>query len=292
MNQNFQKRLVTRVAPILKASRALLEAIALEGVSIEENEMMALQTLLVEKAEILLLKHKVPTCIPYACDEPCFKLNECKEDCPLKAAMKPEQEPVGNAIAWKIGSSCFLAMEKRPNGWTYHIFDQTYHRVDTGYVHSSNPRSKYITMLDARQMILEYRNLEDRSIVPLSYDKIMLRAALNPIIKQPQDGFAILQLKRTDKTMPLRFVAMDYLIEHGLKPECRNYDVIYCSQLHALPNKKDTLEALYTKFNLSIPDDFKGHSLSMSDIVILKDGDTLSAYYTDKVGFIELENFI
>ena len=52
------------------------------------------------------------------------------------------------------------------------------------------------------------------------------------------------------------------------------------------------LESLYTKFNIDHPEDFTGHSLSVSDIVALKTGGVVSCHYVDSVGFAELKDFL
>ena len=52
------------------------------------------------------------------------------------------------------------------------------------------------------------------------------------------------------------------------------------------------LEGLYTKFNIDHPEDFRGHSISMSDIVALKVAHEVSFHYVDRIGFVELQDFM
>ena len=54
---------------------------------------------------------------------------------------------------------------------------------------------------------------------------------------------------------------------------------------------KDTLDGIYERFNIQRPADFTGHSLSVSDVVVLNDGSTVKAYYVDSIGFAELPEF-
>lgn len=54
---------------------------------------------------------------------------------------------------------------------------------------------------------------------------------------------------------------------------------------------KDTLDGIYERFNIQRPADFTGHSLSVSDVVVLNDGSTVKAYYVDSIGFAELPDF-
>ena len=61
---------------------------------------------------------------------------------------------------------------------------------------------------------------------------------------------------------------------------------------HAAPlTDKDTLDGIYERFNIQRPADFTGHSLSVSDVVVLNDGSTVKAYYVDSIGFAELPEF-
>ena len=55
--------------------------------------------------------------------------------------------------------------------------------------------------------------------------------------------------------------------------------------------EKDTLDGIYERFNIQRPADFTGHSLSVSDVVVLNDGSTVKAYYVDSIGFAELPGF-
>ena len=66
-----------------------------------------------------------------------------------------------------------------------------------------------------------------------------------------------------------------------------DYDLIYAAPL----TDKDTLDGIYERFNIQRPADFTGHSLSVSDVVVLNDGSTVKAYYVDSIGFAELPDF-
>jgi hypothetical protein len=55
--------------------------------------------------------------------------------------------------------------------------------------------------------------------------------------------------------------------------------------------EKDTLEAIYERFNIQRPADFTGHSLSVSDVVVLNDGKSIKACYVNSIGFAELPDF-
>lgn len=108
-------------------------------------------------------------------------------------------------------------------------------------------------------------------------------------IKKPD--FEIYQIKKSDETNSIRFEPLESLAEQGLKPDFSNYDKVYEGNMSIINAHGDTvgdkLEAVFVKFNLSRPEDFTGHSLSVSDVVVMDD----KAYYVDKVGFQPLKEF-
>lgn len=81
---------------------------------------------------------------------------------------------------------------------------------------------------------------------------------------------------------------MDFVKKHGLEISGKDYNFIYSGT--AEPG--ETLDFLYEKFNLYRPDDFTGHSLSVSDVIVWNDGKESKAYYVDSYGFTELPDFI
>ena len=105
------------------------------------------------------------------------------------------------------------------------------------------------------------------------------------------DAYAIYQLKREDSTTDLRFMGSDWLQKKGLEPNKDNYDLIYTGRLYPSENRLDTLERLYQTFNIDHLEDFRGHSLSVSDIVALKEQGVVSYHYVDSIGYTELPNF-
>ena len=110
--------------------------------------------------------------------------------------------------------------------------------------------------------------------------------------EQKKPDFEIYQLKSGDETHNLRFEPYKRLTEHGNNVDFNNYDKVYEGDNSILPSNNgepdSKLEAVYMKFNLDHPDDFKGHSLSVSDVVVMDD----KAYYVDSVGFKPLKEFV
>lgn len=99
--------------------------------------------------------------------------------------------------------------------------------------------------------------------------------------------FSIYQLKRSDNLHGIRFESFDYLQKNGIKCDIRNYDLVYSG--HMRPN--ETLENLFYKFNMEHPEDFKGHSLSVSDVVVVKERGKSTAHYVDSIGFKQVDRF-
>ena len=78
----------------------------------------------------------------------------------------------------------------------------------------------------------------------------------------------------------------------GKEPEFDHYEVVYIAPLEPFTNLNSMLEGIYTKFNIQHPEDFRGHSLSVSDIVALKQNGVVSCHYVDSFGFAELPGFM
>ena len=106
------------------------------------------------------------------------------------------------------------------------------------------------------------------------------------------DSYAILQLRHSDETLYERFSSMRELGRMGITPDIDHYEVVYVGELTMQGDQIDVLEGMFTKFNIDRPEDFKGHSLSVSDIVALKVGGVVSCHYVDSIGFAELPDFI
>ena len=109
--------------------------------------------------------------------------------------------------------------------------------------------------------------------------------------ESPGDTYAIYQLKRDPSTAELSFMNSEWLQAHGIEPKYENYELIYTGALTQDGSQIDKLEDLYRIFNIEHPQDFTGHSLSISDIVALKQAGVVSYHYVDSVGYKELTNF-
>lgn len=115
---------------------------------------------------------------------------------------------------------------------------------------------------------------------------------LTAFLDSSNDSYAILQLRRTDDTVMERFESMSSLHRQGKEPEFDHYEVVYTAPLPPYTDQNMMLEGLYEKFNIDHPSDFRGHSLSVSDIVALKTRGIVSYHFVDSIGFVELPNFM
>ena len=103
-----------------------------------------------------------------------------------------------------------------------------------------------------------------------------------------KDTFSIYQLKRGDETRDFRFEPYDRLAATGRTADQANYDLIYTAEL--APGT--SLEDIYTRFNIDHPKDFKGHSLSVSDVVVLHQNGQDTAHYVDSSGYRQVPEFL
>ena len=114
------------------------------------------------------------------------------------------------------------------------------------------------------------------------------------------DKYGIYQLKHNPELDHLRFEGTESLKRMGItkdnfdviKPE--NYELIYVGELSELQEQTqgETLEAIYEQFNIAPPEDYRGHSLSVSDIVVLHQNGKNSAHFVDSFGFTRLPDFM
>ena len=110
-------------------------------------------------------------------------------------------------------------------------------------------------------------------------------------LESPGDTYAIYQLKCDDATADLRFMNSEYLQKKGIEPQYENYELVYTGALTKDGSQLEKLEDLHRIFNIEHPQDFTGHSLSVSDIVALKQAGVVSYHYVDSIGYKELTNF-
>ena len=101
-------------------------------------------------------------------------------------------------------------------------------------------------------------------------------------------AYSIYQLDLSDNTDGLRFMSLDWVQGKGLSVDRDHYQMVYARQREP----GETLEDIYRRFNIDHPEDFRGHSLSVSDVVVLHENGADTAYYVDSIGFQELPDFL
>ena len=120
-------------------------------------------------------------------------------------------------------------------------------------------------------------------------DKEQVQKETVPEVAAPdKDTFSIYQLKRGDETRDFRFEPYDRLASTGRTADRVNYDLIYTAEL----TPGTSLEDIYTRFNIDHPKDFNGHSLSVSDVVVLHQNGQDTAHYVDSSGYRQVPEFL
>lgn len=103
-----------------------------------------------------------------------------------------------------------------------------------------------------------------------------------------ENQYGIYQHKEDGNGRVYTFMGMDYVERNGIKIEKSDYNLVYTGEL----KRGETLDSIYEKFNINHPDDFRGHSLSVSDVIVLNENGKIQAFYVDTFGFQELPTFL
>lgn len=103
-----------------------------------------------------------------------------------------------------------------------------------------------------------------------------------------EERFAIYQINHESKAMEYQFMGMDFVKSQGMEVTAGDYQCVYSGILQP----SDNLDTLYSVFNQNHPADFRGHSMSVSDVVITNRNGDLRAFYVDSFGFTELPDFV
>lgn len=100
--------------------------------------------------------------------------------------------------------------------------------------------------------------------------------------------YMVYQLKATEENHLLRFESLDRLYAADKTVDPSNYELVYAGPL----TPGDTLESIYRDLNVNHPEDYHGYSLSMSDVVVLREYGKDTAHYCDRIGFTEVPQFL
>ena len=139
-----------------------------------------------------------------------------------------------------------------------------------------------------------YEVFDKNSPLPVEEGQIP-REALGNTQRRIETARAYYLAEHQDADPALRFAAMRYLNKQNLAPSIENYEILYRGNLpegkRSVP-QAELLEQLYQKFNFARPTDYHGHSLSVSDVIMLNQDGKISAHYVDSIGFKELPGFL
>ncbi|OQB13467.1 MAG: hypothetical protein BWY15_01764 [Firmicutes bacterium ADurb.Bin193] len=150
-----------------------------------------------------------------------------------------------------------------------------------GYIKNN---TAFVDLMFQRKEMLDF--LKSNSSLDVEWKDGVFDALIN---NTPADAISlkkcrIYQLK-PDADPRIKFISLNDLIMKGFgKPKQENYRVVFDGEV-----KTNRLEDIYDKFNIDIPDDFEGHSMSMSDIIELYDDNGSAFHYVDSFGFKEVE---
>lgn len=136
--------------------------------------------------------------------------------------------------------------------------------------------------MDERNTLWKGRRVSYSGVV-----RIMKKMEIN-LLTGRTDMFGIYQLMPGDELRDYKWETLDDLKARGLSVSRENYNLVYTAPLTA----DETLGHIYETFNLYHPTDFIGHSLSISDIVVLQKNGDATAYYVDDIGFETIPGFI
>ena len=110
----------------------------------------------------------------------------------------------------------------------------------------------------------------------------------NTLLTGSESMYGIYQIAQGSAMDAFAFMGLDFVEQQGLTVCREDYRLVYSGIL----GPEDTLEGIYEKFNLERPADFRGHSLSVSDVVLIHDGEKNTAHYVDSFGFREVREFL
>jgi len=168
----------------------------------------------------------------------------------------------------------------------------------TVYVlHEDNTES----MVFDPQEIMEHGGLfgvdrEEWEKSPQFHEKVMERQEHQQereqaFLSQNRDCFAIYQVKHTDELRDIRYEGMDWLRSIGQTVKRENYDLVYTAPLEPCKSPQVAAEQLYNQFNNDHPADYHHPSMSVSDIVAIRQDGKVSCHYCDSVGFTQIPGF-
>ena len=214
------------------------------------------------------------------------------------AIVQPEPLTQQDYRVWNLDYDFYLTVQSDDGAWSYSLYRGDYGLLEQGTMDAPN-----LTVEEVKNEIVHTHNLDTRDCKTLHPEEFAQKLAEREAMQEyrmkqfqngGQDGYLIMQL-RYDADRALHFASMEYLKSKSAAPIIQNYEIMYRGDF---PEEKppvpvpELLESLYREFNCDRPLNFQGHSLSVSDIILLNLNGNISAHYVDSIGFKELADFL
>ena len=208
----------------------------------------------------------------------------------------PDEEDTIHQIV-NLEYDFYLTVQENNGLWEYALYQGDYSLLERGKLDAPE-----LMIEEVRDEIVYTHNLGKNACISLSPEEFAQKLAdreeiqsyrMKQFQQSGQDCYLLMQLKR-DADPALRFASMRYLEKQNIAPSIENYEILYRGNLptgkRSVP-QPELLEQLYQKFNCAQPMDYHGHSLSVSDVILLNQAGKKSAHYVDSIGFRELSGF-
>ncbi len=182
-----------------------------------------------------------------------------------------------------IDDSIYLHLQTTDSGYDYTLYDkETMKQTDGGQLDSPQ-----IPFSSARQEVCKLHDIKASSIDIVSLDLLEGLIGGEAKTAEPERAVTIYQLNDTKEASEMMFMRLDYIEKNSFSVDISKYNEIY-----SCPMKEgEGLEDIFTRFNVDRPADFKGHSLSVSDVVSIRENGKDTAYFVDCFGFKEIPDF-
>ena len=208
----------------------------------------------------------------------------------------PDEEDTIHQIV-NLEYDFYLTVQENNGLWEYALYQGDCSLLERGKLDAPE-----LMIEEVRDEIVYTHNLGKNACISLSPEEFAQKLAdreeirsyrLKQFQQSGQDCYLLMQLKQ-DADPALRFASMRYLEKQNIAPSIENYEILYRGNLptgkRSVP-QPELLEQLYQKFNCAQPMDYHGHSLSVSDVILLNQAGKISAHYVDSIGFRELSGF-
>ena len=214
------------------------------------------------------------------------------------ATVEPEPLTQQEQRAWNLEYDYYLTVQADNGSWDYALYQGDCCLLERGKIDAPE-----LMIEEVRDEILYSHNLRNKDCIPLTQEEFTQKLAdrneiqsyrMKQFRQSGHDCYLVMQLQQ-DADPTLRFAAMRYLNRQNIAPSIENYEILYRGNLpegkRSVP-QAELLEQLYQKFNFARPTDYHGHSLSVSDVIMLNQDEKISAHYVDSIGFKELPGFL